>query len=288
MKPDVSSTFWATIIVAAFTLSTGRAADTSPAQAVIEKIKESTRRDFTYLNEDAVIKKSDLAKKYVEALTALEKKSTADGNLDLILHIREERETAQKSGEVTTHSDAKLLELRKIYVHSKDELEEKLKAAHDKVVESHVKEFQEKEVALTKSGDIDGALSLRQERERFILEFPTTKPATALPSSTTSKPEVPNEDLTFLTGNWTLVSGDNKFDFTIDDKGNYHMITKHAWHDGTVKHEGNFVIFADKSEKKFEIVNKSFLQGIDSEGKKSKEHIQRTSAAQKSPFGEKR
>jgi len=192
MKTAFSPIVFTAVVLAAFTLSESRA-DPQAIPEELQKIKESTRRDFAYLDEDTAIKKDDLAKKYVEALTALEKKSTAEGNLDLVLHIREERDSVGKSGEVSAYSDAKLLDLRKIYLHSRNELDDKLKVAHTKAVETHSKQIQEKEVALTKSGDIDGALALRQERERFVLEFSGLNSAAVAP---TEDPHVTNQTAT--------------------------------------------------------------------------------------------
>lgn len=152
-------------------LIAGSSASAQALPSPMLKIRESTQKDIAYAREETGIKKLELAKKYGDALKNLEKKTAAEGDLDTTLHAREERESVEKSGDVTSHSDVKLVEVRKIYITAVADLDAKLKATQTKVVEARAKQIQEQEVATTKKGDLDGALALRKEREAFLLEF---------------------------------------------------------------------------------------------------------------------
>lgn len=169
--------------IATLLIGTGLAmGQTAPADA-LTKVREATQKSIDQAVQESGQKRMELADKYAEVLEPVQKKATTDGNLDLALHVREEREAVRKDGGTTSHSDPKLLEVRKLYSKGLEDLNKRLNETRDRTVAAQAKQLQEQEVALTKSGDIDGALAMRKEREKFILEFSSAGAASAVPLS---------------------------------------------------------------------------------------------------------
>jgi len=121
---------------------------------------------------EADTKESELRAKYVAALKGLETKTKQSGNLDAVLRVREEIAAVEKSGDPTTAETPKgLVDLRNIYLKSKSDLQTKSKTSIDAKVAAMIAKISERETALTKAGDIDQALALRQLREKMNLRY---------------------------------------------------------------------------------------------------------------------
>ncbi len=141
------------------------------AGEAVDAIRKAAKEQAEAADTDASFKKVELAKKYVVALNNLEKKLTGDGNLDAIVHLREERAAVEKSGSTTAHQDKALVELREKYVKSISDIDAGLKSTRAKVSAGITAKIREQESALTKAGKVDDALALRKEGDRLLLEF---------------------------------------------------------------------------------------------------------------------
>ncbi len=119
----------------------------------------------------AVNKKVEMSKKYVTALNALEKTLAANGELDVIIRLREERESVDKTGSTTAHQDKQIVALREKYLKGLAVIEEETKAVRIKAAAAFSKKAQEAEKALTKALKVDEALALRKEAERLSVEI---------------------------------------------------------------------------------------------------------------------
>jgi hypothetical protein len=121
---------------------------------------------------EADTKEAELRIKYVAALKNLETKITRAGNLDDVLRVREEIAAIDKSGNPTSSDTPKgLVDLRTIYLKSKADLQAKSKAAADSKVSAVLAKISERESALTRQGEIDQALALRELREKMNLKY---------------------------------------------------------------------------------------------------------------------
>jgi len=144
---------------------------TAVAEGPADAIRKAAREAIEAADTETTFKKQELAKKYAAALENLEKKLTAAGDLDGVLHAREERAEVLKSGRTTAHADKALVELREKYTTSLDGIEAGMTAARGKVVEQLRASIRQQEAALTKAGKVEEALALRKEGERMLLEF---------------------------------------------------------------------------------------------------------------------
>jgi len=120
---------------------------------------------------EALFKEAELVKKYVAALDALEKKLAAEGNLDTIVRLREERDSVMGGGKTTSHEDKPLAELREKYTGALKVIRTELAAGRNKIATDVTQKLREQEGALTKAGKVDEALALRKEGERLLLEL---------------------------------------------------------------------------------------------------------------------
>jgi len=157
------SRWWVTPLLVALALSA--------AGDPIADIRKAAQTVVENADTTATFKKQELAKKYATALDALEKKLTGAGDLDGVLHVREERAEVLKTGNTTAHADKALVELRDKYRKSIDGIDAGITEAKGKAVEAIRKSLRDQESALTKSGKVDEALALRKQGEQLLLEF---------------------------------------------------------------------------------------------------------------------
>ncbi len=142
-----------------------------PVGEVVDPLRKQLDEKIDEVRSAADAKIEEVVEKYLNALQGLEKKSAAAGNLDLVVRVREEMDAVRKDGSVTAHSDAPLVELRKVYRDLVDGVEGEARAARAKWVDVFEKGIKEREVEWTKAGRVDEALALRQERERLVLIY---------------------------------------------------------------------------------------------------------------------
>ncbi len=143
----------------------------APAQETIAGLRERMEAQVEDLETDALRKQSDLANKYAAALETLEKGMEATGDLDGVLHVREERSAVLKDGRTTLHRDKALVDLRGRYVTATEAISAELAAALGRLELSFGQEVRQQVVSLTKAGDLDGALAFRKEGEAMIQEI---------------------------------------------------------------------------------------------------------------------
>ena|GEM_PF-4972727 len=144
-----------------------------PARAseFVEKLKESAAVEIEKSETDALFRQAELSQRYVAALKALEEKVRATGDLDALIRVREEADAITKSGEVTSHGDKGITELREKYIAARGVIMKDANAARSRVVDALTKSIREKEAALTKAGQVDEALAIRKEGEQMLLEL---------------------------------------------------------------------------------------------------------------------
>ncbi len=140
-------------------------------QEFLETIRKVASEEIEAADTDVLFKKLELAKKYAAALDTLEKKLAAEGDLDAIVRLREEKELVGKSGDTTAHNDKPLVELREKYVSARDAIGKEMDAARVRAAAGIAARIRVEEAALAKAGKVDEALALRKEGERLILEL---------------------------------------------------------------------------------------------------------------------
>lgn len=149
-----------------------RSLDAETVSEIEETVTKQIDLEVGSAKFEADTKESELRSKYVAALKGLETKTAQSGNLDAVLRVREEIAAVEKSGDPTTADTPKgLVDLRNIYVKSKADLQSKSKASIDAKVAAMISKISERETALTKAGNIDQALALRQLREKMNLRY---------------------------------------------------------------------------------------------------------------------
>lgn len=147
------------------------AASSVRAGEFVETLKESASAEIEKSETQALFNQAELSQKYVAALKVLEEKLKSTGDLDAIIRVREEVDSVTKSGEVTSHPDQAIAELRGRYIAAREVIMKDANAARTKVVESLTRAIREKEAALTKAGQVDEALAIRKEGEQLLLEL---------------------------------------------------------------------------------------------------------------------
>ncbi|MBX3740527.1 MAG: hypothetical protein KF712_06025 [Akkermansiaceae bacterium] len=151
-------------------------------QEPLEEIRKTAATQVEESELSALFKEAELSTRYLAALDALEKKLAAEGNLDLIVRLREERDAIKESGTPTAHADKELVELRGKYLAARKVIHGELAAANAKVAEEVTRKIRAEELVLTKAGKVDDALALRKEGERLLLELvPDTSSAADIP-----------------------------------------------------------------------------------------------------------
>ncbi|MES2438679.1 MAG: hypothetical protein V4584_06425 [Verrucomicrobiota bacterium] len=137
----------------------------------LDGIRKAATDEVETADTATLFKKADLSQKYIAALTNLEKTLAAGGDLDLIVHIRQERESVQKNGDPSAHEDKPLVQIREKYLKSMAAIDAEMKASRAKAVEGIARKLREQETALTKAGKVDEALALRKDGESLMLEI---------------------------------------------------------------------------------------------------------------------
>ncbi|WP_367873201.1 hypothetical protein [Luteolibacter sp. Populi] len=156
------------LLIASLAL-TGTSHAASPA---VESIRTDAKSLVASAEADAATKKADLAKKYAAALDTLEKKLTADGDLDIIMNVHEEKKSVEATGAVTAHADKPLLEIRAKYLKPLEAIDDSLKAARARAGTMVKRKLAEQEAALAKAGKTAEAEELQQEGEALQAEYP--------------------------------------------------------------------------------------------------------------------
>lgn len=134
-------------------------------------ISKAAKEEVASADTATLFKKADLSQKYIAALTNLEKTLAAGGDLDLIVHLREERDSIQKTGDPSTYQDKPLVQIREKYLKSMVAIDAEMKASRTKAAEGIARKLREQESALTKAGKVDQALALRKEGESLMLDI---------------------------------------------------------------------------------------------------------------------
>ncbi|WAC21373.1 hypothetical protein OVA24_08235 [Luteolibacter sp. SL250] len=137
----------------------------------VDKLRESASLEIEKSETDALFRQAELSQKYVAALKSLEERVRTTGDLDAIIRVREEADSITKSGEVTSHGDKGITDLREKYIAARTVIMKDADTARGKVVESLTRAIREKEAALTKAGQVDEALAVRKEGEQMLLEL---------------------------------------------------------------------------------------------------------------------
>lgn len=140
---------------------------------ILGSLREAAKTEIETAETDALFKEVELSKKYLAALAALETKLAAEGNLEAIVHLRQEREAVEKGQPSTTYPDKPLAELRDKYGVALKAIRDELAAARAKTVAAVTPKIREQESLLTKAGKVAEAVALRQEGERMVQELAT-------------------------------------------------------------------------------------------------------------------
>jgi hypothetical protein len=160
-------------------------------QEPLEEVRKTARDQVEEAELNSLFKEAELSNRYMAALDGLEKKLAAEGNLDLIVRLREERDGIKESGTPTAHADKELVALREKYLAARKLIRDELAAANTKVAEEVTRKIRAEELVLTKAGKVDEALALRKEGERLLLD---------LVPDTSSSEEIPFGEDTRTTG----------------------------------------------------------------------------------------
>ncbi|MEO7099775.1 MAG: hypothetical protein ABI162_10470 [Luteolibacter sp.] len=157
----------------------------------LDGLRKAAQAEIEEADTATMFKKVELGQKYAAALENLEKTLTASGNLDAIVHIRQEKEAVLKSGQPTAYADKPLVELRDKYQKSIASIDGGMKASRAKVLEGIAKKIKEQEVGLTRAGKVDDALKFRKDGEQMMLELSSGAAASTVgfaddPRSTTA------------------------------------------------------------------------------------------------------
>lgn len=140
-------------------------------KALLNPIRKAAQAEIQTAATASEAKKVELIAKYVAALTTLEKSLAASGNLDVILHVREERTAVEQTGSPTAHTDKELVELRSKYEKSLGLITAGLQSARERLVVSTTIKIKKQETALTKAGKVDDAIAVRQEGKQLLAEL---------------------------------------------------------------------------------------------------------------------
>lgn len=165
------------LAIGAFALFAMTSAFASPAADPLQQAANSAKAEIATAEAAATTKKADLAKKYLLALANLEKTLASSGALDDILHLREEKESIEKSGSTTAHTDKALVEVRDKYLKGLATIDDEIKAVRVKATATFTKKAQEQETFLTKSLKVEQALAVRKQAAQLAAELNGGAPA---------------------------------------------------------------------------------------------------------------
>ncbi len=155
------------ILVTIFALSLS----TVKGSEVVETLRESATKALSQIETDEIFKEAELSKKYLVALEALEKRLAAQGDVNTISRVREEREAIEKQGRTTQHEDPPLKELRGKYLQSSQAIRAESDAARAAVAARVKQEIAGKQTALAKAGEVDAALAVLKEGDQLLAEL---------------------------------------------------------------------------------------------------------------------
>ncbi len=147
------------------------AGDMSHGQEPFGVMRKSVMEQVETLETESLFKQAELANKYVAALDALEKRIAATGDLDAVMHVREEKGAVQKDGTTTSHQDKPLVELRGKYDAASKAISDERSAARGRIAAELARKIKDQEAALTKAGSVDAAIALRKDGEALLLEL---------------------------------------------------------------------------------------------------------------------
>ena len=151
-------------------------------QEPLEAIRKAASAEVEAAEINTLFKEAELVTRYLAALDGLEKKLAAEGNVDLIVRLREERLAIEKTRTPTAHADKELVELRQKYETALQGIRDELATSNAKVAADVTRKIRAGESALAKVGKVDEALALRKEGERLLLELVSdTPPADEVP-----------------------------------------------------------------------------------------------------------
>ena len=156
------------------------------ADEAFEAMEAAAMKNVATIEGDALTKEAALSKKYTEVLQGLETKLAAEGNLDLILRVREERTAVEKEGHTTASKDEPITDLREKYLTARSAIRAELETSRAKIVEDIRKSVKEQEVTLTKAGRVEEAMALRKEGAQLIAAI--TDFSAAAPASNATRP----------------------------------------------------------------------------------------------------
>ncbi|WAC21286.1 AbfB domain-containing protein [Luteolibacter sp. SL250] len=183
---------------------------------VVGVLRETAGKTMAELETDEVFKEAELAKKYLAALDLLEKKLAAEGDLDGIVGLREEKKAVAENGTASGHSGTALVGLRGKYLQLREDLRRETDKERAKLLAGVKQAVTGKESELVKAGDVDGALEIRRDGERLLGELSKdmagsgTGAGMAASPGSVSLPEIRTaEDLrAFLAGSvWKVTGG---------------------------------------------------------------------------------
>lgn len=177
-----------------------------PAVGVLRQTAEKTMAE---LETGEIFKEAELAKKYLAALDGLEKKLAAEGDLEAIIGLREEKKAVAENGTTSGHSGAALVGMRGKYLQLREDLRRETDGERAKLVAGVKQSVTAKQSELVKAGDVEAALEVRRDGERLLGELSKGMAGSGSPGPV-SQPEIRTaEDLkSFLAGSvWKVTGG---------------------------------------------------------------------------------
>lgn len=148
--------------------------------ALTAKFKAARERALGPIND----KISTLGKSYLADLDALAAKLQAEGDLDGVVKVREEKANFEKTGELDTDEDYPFPEAREKYAMAAGKIVEEKAEKTDELNEIYLRELVRLQEELTKAGKIDEALKAKAIAVSLSSESVPATTAPATPSST--------------------------------------------------------------------------------------------------------
>jgi hypothetical protein len=224
----------------------------------------------------------DLATKYREALEKKRAAAQESGNLESLVAVKAELELlAEGDDTAPPPKAAELAKLRQIYRDQKAKVRPQVEAALLAVDRDYAKELNKLVTELTKAGKADEALKVREKLDEFGKQHQAKREDAAAPvPPPTDGPRLPS-GVAFLEGNWVLVSPevrkpDARNNVSFDKNGNFHS-GMYVWGNVAFTRKGNTVTFLPG--KVFTITSRDLLEGIDKNGKLTRERMERVPKA---------
>ena len=169
------------------------AEDSVSAESELSRLRSTYEKEIQKINDDEAVALTAAQEKQIAAMKSLQKQMQEAGKLESFIAIGKEVEKFAASRKVSSESMStdipEFLQLQNNYLKSLDKLSLDKAGKIMKLVQGYDKSLNTLQASLTKKNDIQGAMSVKNEREALKNRSEVTASSFLLSGSEVKKPE---------------------------------------------------------------------------------------------------